>query len=392
VRWWPRPVGADPGPADLGDPPGPAPKGSPPGRPGGRLLTGIARCGNCGDPCGLPGSMTRAGGGNATPVCAAPARPLRQPHRDQRPAGHPGARRGAPSPGRPWPGPGRRHLAGDDREQAQAARDLADAENRKETGRGPVRRRGDLSPGMDGRTDKAEERVRVARRILDRHAGPLADLPSSETALRQAWEAAASPGGAPYSPQSWRASPSPPRRVRQPVRPQPGQHHLAGLIGPQHPDTRPVAVGWAIRWVNRWVSRADTGPKPRKQRARPPDRRFRRVDRWRLVGRHRPETPFSPPGRPVPGSPADSPAMTARSPVFAPSTARRILLRRRRPLRFPRVRRWGPLTGVRAGATDPADQRRTSLRPQRSRAPGPPPSGLGPRSPLVGGRSRSRNL
>ncbi len=166
------------------------PKGSPPGRPGGRLLTGIARCGNCGGPLWAswqhdkgrrreryacvrrPGA---AGCGNLT-VISAPLDTLVREAVLHALAG-PGLARA------------RRQLAGDDRQQAQAARDLADAEDRKEQAAalfaaGEISRR----EWMAART-KAEERAQAARRVLDRHAGPLADLPSSETALRQAWEA-----------------------------------------------------------------------------------------------------------------------------------------------------------------------------------------------------------
>ena len=166
------------------------PKGSPPGRPGGRLLTGIARCGRCEGPLwsswrkdkdqrvaryacvSRPGAP---GCGNLT-VTGEPLDTLVRDAVLQALAG-PGLARA------------RHQLAGDDEEQAKAARELEAAEARREEA---------ATLYAEGKIDHREwftirdrvgHRITAARRILDRTAGPLADLPASAEALGQAWEA-----------------------------------------------------------------------------------------------------------------------------------------------------------------------------------------------------------
>jgi site-specific DNA recombinase len=166
------------------------PKGSPPGRPGGRLLTGIARCGRCEGPLW---SSWRKDKDQRTARYACVRRP-----------GAPGCGNltvtGAPLDAlvrdavlQALSGPGlaraRKQLAGDDQEQAKAARELEAAEARRDEAAGLY-----ASGKIDSREwfiirDRVGHGITAARRILDRTAGPLADLPASAEALSQAWEA-----------------------------------------------------------------------------------------------------------------------------------------------------------------------------------------------------------
>ncbi len=166
------------------------PKGSPPGRPGGRLLTGIARCGRCGGPLW---SSWRKDKDVRVARYACVSRP-----------GSPGCGKltvtGGPLDAlvrdavlHALAGPGlaraRKQLAGDDAQQRQAVRELAAAEARQ-TEAAALFASGEISrKEWFTIRDRVGQRIDAARRILDRTAGPLADLPASETALRQVWEA-----------------------------------------------------------------------------------------------------------------------------------------------------------------------------------------------------------
>jgi site-specific DNA recombinase len=165
------------------------PKGSPPGRPGGRLLTGIARCGRCGGPLW---SSWRKDKEQRTARYACVRRP-----------GAPGCGNltvtGAPLDSlvrdavlHALSGPGlaraRRQLAGDDTEQRQAVKDLAEAEARRDEAAGFYAAGEISSKEWFLIRDRVGQRIQAARRILDRTAGPLAELPSSAEALREAWD------------------------------------------------------------------------------------------------------------------------------------------------------------------------------------------------------------
>ena len=80
--------------------------------------------------------------------------------------------------------------SGDDDAEAKAARDLADAESRRDEtaamfAAAEITRREWLTIRQ-----VTDQRIADATRLLNRRRGPLADLPADETALRQGWDAA----------------------------------------------------------------------------------------------------------------------------------------------------------------------------------------------------------
>jgi DNA invertase Pin-like site-specific DNA recombinase len=165
------------------------PKGSPPGRPGGRLLTGVARCGRCGGPLW---SSWRKDKDHRTARYACVRRPGAPGCGNLTATGEPLDALVRDAVLHALSGPGlaraRRQLAGDDTQQRQAVRDLAEAEARQDEAAAL------FAEGRISRKewflvrDRVGQRIQGARRILDRTAGPLADLPSSAEALREAWE------------------------------------------------------------------------------------------------------------------------------------------------------------------------------------------------------------
>jgi len=160
------------------------------GRPAKHLLSGIARCGGCG---GVLWASWVSRNGRQIPryVCtkrpgtagcgkvAVAGVPLDELVRDAVIAALAG----------PALRKARKARKGNDQDQTQAARELADAEERlqvlaDEFAASNISRR----EWMAGR-DRAQERIRAAQKVLDADAGPLADLPGDETALRAAWDA-----------------------------------------------------------------------------------------------------------------------------------------------------------------------------------------------------------
>jgi DNA invertase Pin-like site-specific DNA recombinase len=160
------------------------------GRPATHLLSGLARCGKCGAP--LWTSWKNRDGrrvaryacvkGPGKPGCGAltvVGEPLDELVRDMVVHALSG----------PALAKARKQRKSDDRAQAGAARDLADAEERLETlaqdyAAGDISRR-EYTAGRD----TAKERIAAATKILDAHHGIRADLPGDEDALRAAWEA-----------------------------------------------------------------------------------------------------------------------------------------------------------------------------------------------------------
>lgn len=170
------------------------PKGSPPGRPGGRLLTGIARCGRCGGPLWASWQVeSKYGRQYRRERYACVRRPCAPGCGNLTVTGEPLDALVRDAVLHALAGPGlarvRRHLAGDDTQQKQAVKDLADAEARREEAAN-LYASGEISrKEWFLIRDRVGQRIQADRRILDRTAGPLTDLPSSEIALRQAWEA-----------------------------------------------------------------------------------------------------------------------------------------------------------------------------------------------------------
>ena len=161
-----------------------------PGRPSTHLLSGIARCGRCGGPLWTSWRKDPNGGRVARYACVSrPGRPgcgkltvvaapldelIREaviiavagPELAKTLAAH----------------------RGDDGEEAGAARDLADAESRRDEtaamfAAAEITRREWLTIRQ-----VTEQRIADASRVLNRRRGPLADLPADETGLRQGWD------------------------------------------------------------------------------------------------------------------------------------------------------------------------------------------------------------
>jgi site-specific DNA recombinase len=160
-----------------------------PGRPAAHLLAGIARCSECGS--ALWSSATVKNGKNTpryvctkrqgAPGCGAVS--ITAAHLDDLVRDAVIAALAGPKLAR-----ARRRRQGDDREQERAAKEMAAAEARREEmaadyATGTIDRR----EWMAAR-EALDERVTAARKVLDRHAGPLADLPGDETALCAAWD------------------------------------------------------------------------------------------------------------------------------------------------------------------------------------------------------------
>ena len=162
-----------------------------PGRPSTHLLSGIARCGRCGGPLWTSWRKDPNGGRVARYACVsrpgAPgcgkltvtAAPLDELVRDSVIWAVSGPELAKTLRAR------RRDGAG----EVKVARELAQAEARREEaagmfGAGEITRREWLTI-----REVTDRRIADASRLLNRHSGPLADLPTGETALRRAWEA-----------------------------------------------------------------------------------------------------------------------------------------------------------------------------------------------------------
>ena len=157
------------------------------GRPATHLLTGIARCGRCGHALwfasrdGRPAYRCYSGEGRdgcgGVTISAPPTERL---VRDVLVAALAG----------PALADARKRVAGDDRREAKAAGDLADAETRLDElaadyADGTITRREWLTA-----RERLEQRIGEARRVLDRNGnGVLADLPADADALAAAWDA-----------------------------------------------------------------------------------------------------------------------------------------------------------------------------------------------------------
>ena len=162
-----------------------------PGRPSTHLLSGIARCGRCGgplwtswrkDPNGLRVARYACVLRPGAPGCGkltVTAAPLDELVRDSVIWAVSGPELAKTLASR------RRGNA----DETQAARELGDAEARREEaaamfGAGEITRREWLKI-----REVTEQRIAEASRLLNRHAGPIANLPKGEKALRQAWDA-----------------------------------------------------------------------------------------------------------------------------------------------------------------------------------------------------------
>jgi len=163
-----------------------------PGRPSTHLLSGIARCGRCGGPLWTSWRKDPNGGRVARYACVSRpgqpgcgqltvvAAPLDQLIRDAVILALTGPELA-------------KTLAahrGDDEAEAQAARDLADAESRREETAAMYAAAQITRREWSTIRQVTDQRIADATRLLNRRRGPLADLPVDQTALRQAWDTA----------------------------------------------------------------------------------------------------------------------------------------------------------------------------------------------------------
>jgi DNA invertase Pin-like site-specific DNA recombinase len=161
------------------------------GRPSTHLLSGIARCGRCGGPLWTSWRKTAAGKRVARYACV--SRPGRASCGNLAVVAAPVDDLVRDMVIHALAGPAlakvRKARRSDDRAQAEAVRDLADAEERLEVlaelfASGELSRR-EFAAGRD----KAKERIAAATKVLDTHYGVRTDLPTDTAALREKWDA-----------------------------------------------------------------------------------------------------------------------------------------------------------------------------------------------------------